>query len=216
MQIRDRIKELRRVPASELHRNPANFRKHSQAQQQAMREMLDSVGYVDALMAWESPNGLELLDGHMRADIDPTATVPVLIVDVNEHEAANILATFDPIGQMAQNSRKELDALLSRVTVSTEGIGDMLSKISSFKLPKSNIPDNRPTLATVSESSPSQPSDSASQSTEKPKLNSGPATQLITIVTTAAVIKKWQQYKASISLTQDAAAFAKLMESIEC
>ena len=44
MQIRDRIKELRRVPASELLPNPKNWRTHPVAQQDALRGVLAEIG----------------------------------------------------------------------------------------------------------------------------------------------------------------------------
>ena len=41
MNIRDRIKELRRVPASELRPSPKNWRTHPQMQQDALKRALD-------------------------------------------------------------------------------------------------------------------------------------------------------------------------------
>ena len=58
MKIRDRIKSLRRVKASELIPNPDNWRKHPQAQQDALRGILAEVGYVDALLVREDAEGL--------------------------------------------------------------------------------------------------------------------------------------------------------------
>ena len=67
MKIRDRIKELRRVPASELQPNPKNWRTHPQAQQDALRGVLAEVGYAGALLARETPEGgLMLIDGHFN------------------------------------------------------------------------------------------------------------------------------------------------------
>ena len=109
MQIRDRIKELRRVPASELRPNPKNWRKHPDAQRDALRGLLADVGYADALLARELPDGsLELVDGHLRAETTPDALVPVLVLDIDEQEATKILLTHDPIAAMA----KKLTALL--------------------------------------------------------------------------------------------------------
>jgi len=62
MQIRDRIKELRRVPASELIPNPKNWRVHPTAQQDALRGVLAEVGYADALIARETPAGPRQVD----------------------------------------------------------------------------------------------------------------------------------------------------------
>src|SRR5277367_1114518 len=101
MQIKDRIKELRRVHASELVPNIKNWRKHSNAQAQALRAMLLEVGYADALIARELSDGrLELIDGHLRAETTPDAIVPVLVLDVTEEEADKLLLTIDPMAAM--------------------------------------------------------------------------------------------------------------------
>ena len=54
MKIRDRIKELRRVPASRLRPHPNNWRTHPPAQQDALRGLLAEIGYADALVARDS------------------------------------------------------------------------------------------------------------------------------------------------------------------
>ena len=45
MRIRDRIKELRRVKASDLLPNPKNWRTHPVAQQDALKGLLAEIGY---------------------------------------------------------------------------------------------------------------------------------------------------------------------------
>ena len=81
MKIRDRIKEFRRVPASLLQPNPKNWRTHPQAQQDALKGILAEVGFADALLARETPEGgLMLIDGHLRAETASDALVPVLIL----------------------------------------------------------------------------------------------------------------------------------------
>lgn len=78
MKIRDRIRELRRVPASELLPNPKNWRTHPKAQQDALRGVLAEVGMADAVLARELPDGsLMLIDGHLRAETAADAKVPV-------------------------------------------------------------------------------------------------------------------------------------------
>src|SRR5271170_1295323 len=114
--IRDRIKEFRRVRASELIRNDKNWRKHSNAQAQALRAMLLEVGYADALIARELSDGrLELIDGHLRAETTPDAIVPVLVLDVTEEEADKVLLTLDPLAGMAQADQAKVEALLETV-----------------------------------------------------------------------------------------------------
>jgi hypothetical protein len=110
--MRDRIKELRRVKASELLANPKNWRKHPAAQKTAMRAVLDKIGFVTGVIARETEAGLEIIDGHLRADISQDELVPVLIVDLDGLEADKVLATFDPIGAMAQQDTAALAALI--------------------------------------------------------------------------------------------------------
>ncbi len=69
MRIRDRIRELRRVRASELRPNPRNWRTHPQTQRDALCGVLAEIGYADALLARELTDGsLELIDGHLRGN----------------------------------------------------------------------------------------------------------------------------------------------------
>src|SRR4051812_49765918 len=102
MPIRDRIKQLRRVPARELRPNPKNWRTHPPAQQDALRGVLAEIGYAGALLARELSDGsLELIDGHLRAETTPDATVPVLILDLDEAQAAKLLAVPDTLAAMS-------------------------------------------------------------------------------------------------------------------
>jgi DNA modification methylase len=74
MQIRNRIRELRWVKASELLPNPKNWRRHPKKQTAALRALLNEIGYADALIARELPDcRLQLLDGHLRAETTPGA-----------------------------------------------------------------------------------------------------------------------------------------------
>jgi hypothetical protein len=114
-QIRDRIVELRRVPAGELRANPRNWRRHPDTQRKALDAMLGDVGFAGAAIAYDDGEGLVLIDGHLRADRDPAQLVPVLVLDVDESEASKLLATFDPLGAMAVPDDEALAALLGEV-----------------------------------------------------------------------------------------------------
>ncbi len=123
MKIRDRIKELRRVPASQLRPNPRNWRVHPQNQRDALRGVLAEIGYADALLARELPDGsLELIDGHLRAETTPDQEVPVLVLDVDEQEAAKLLATLDPLAGMAETHEQVLAELLAEVTTESPAL----------------------------------------------------------------------------------------------
>ena len=130
MKIRDRIKELRRVKASELHPNPKNWRTHPKQQLDALRGILAEVGFAGAELARELPDGsLQLIDGHARAEIAGDAEIPVLILDVTESEADKILATFDPLGAMAEADAGKLEELLHEVQTGSEALAEMLADL---------------------------------------------------------------------------------------
>ena len=114
-EIRNRIKELRQVKASELKRNPKNWRTHPPEQREALEGVLSEIGYADALIARETPDGLELVDGHLRAETTPDAEVPVLVLDINEKEADLMLATFDPLASMAGLDALALNTLMENI-----------------------------------------------------------------------------------------------------
>jgi hypothetical protein len=126
--FRDRIKELRRVPASSLLPNPKNWRTHPQAQQDALRGILSEIGIADAVLAREMPDGsLMLIDGHLRAETVADAMVPVLVLDVTEAEADLMLVTFDPLSSLATSDSGKLDELLRSVKTEDQAIQQMLN-----------------------------------------------------------------------------------------
>jgi len=145
MQIKDRIKELRRVKASELIPNPKNWRTHPVAQQDALRGVLAEVGYADALIARETPEGLMLVDGHLRAETTPDSEVPVLVLDINEAEADLVLATLDPLAAMAGRDEERLDELLSTVTSDNDTVNALLQTLADgyepLTIPEPDPPD---------------------------------------------------------------------------
>lgn len=131
MKIRDRIVELRRVSASELHPHPKNWRTHPKHQMDAMRGVLSEIGFAGAEIARELPDGsLQLIDGHARAEIAGDSKIPVLILDVDETEANKILATFDPIGALAETDGEKLDAVLRDVDTGNEALQEMLASLA--------------------------------------------------------------------------------------
>ena len=130
MHIRDRIKELRRVKASKLRPNPRNWRTHPPAQRDALRGVLAEVGYAGALLARELPDGsLELIDGHLRAETTPEMEVPVLILDLDDGEAAKLLALHDPLAGMAEANDKALADLLTQVDTENDAVRALLDRM---------------------------------------------------------------------------------------
>jgi hypothetical protein len=131
MLIRDRIKELRRVPANELRPNPKNWRTHPDEQANAMRGILSEIGYADAVLARELDDGsLMLIDGHLRCETTPDAILPVLIVDVTEAEADLILASHDPLAGLATTDQTKLNDLLATLKPTSEALQEMLADLA--------------------------------------------------------------------------------------
>lgn len=125
--IRDRVKELRRVPARELIPHAKNWRVHTSEQEAALRGILNEVGFADAVLAREDENGkLILIDGHLRRDVAPDMEIPVLILDVDEVEAAKLLATHDPIAAMAETNDLLFDDLTKSLQFEDAALAAMM------------------------------------------------------------------------------------------
>ena len=131
MDIRDRVIELRKVPANELLENPKNWRKHPPSQRSAMLAALSEIGLADAVIARETPDGLQLIDGHLRQEILGNTPVPVLIVDLTAEEADKLLLTLDPMAAMAITDTDTLLALLEQTTIHSSALNDMLEGLAN-------------------------------------------------------------------------------------
>lgn len=130
MQIRDRIKELRRVRAADLQPNPKNWRTHPEKQRDALRGVLAEVGYADALLVRELDDGqLQLVDGHLRAETTPDALVPVLVLDVDQHEAERILLTHDPLTSLAEADPQRVGELVNACEFENPSVAEMLNTL---------------------------------------------------------------------------------------
>jgi ParB-like chromosome segregation protein Spo0J len=130
MQIRDRIKELRRVRADSLRPHPKNWRTHPDRQRDVLRGVLAEIGYADALLVRELPDGsLQLIDGHLRAETTPEIKVPVLVLDLTEDEAAKLLAVLDPLAGFAETNNDALADLLQLVETGNEAVGKLLGDL---------------------------------------------------------------------------------------
>lgn len=138
---RDRVVEMRRVPASELNANPKNWREHPPEQQRAMQGVLEEVGIAGALLARETPDGLELIDGHLRTEMNDATEWPVLILDVDENEADVLLASVDPIGALAKTNTDQLAALLGQIETDNADLDSLLTDLSD-SLPTQIDDDN--------------------------------------------------------------------------
>lgn len=124
--IRDRIVGFKRVKAARLVVNPNNWRVHNEGQKSVLRDILKEVGIANALVCRQLPNNkLEVIDGHLRQDADPSITWPVLILDVDENEAKKLLLSFDPLAAMATTDIAKLEVLRSEVATESANMALM-------------------------------------------------------------------------------------------
>ena len=115
--IRDRVIELRRVKANELVPHPHNAREHPPAQREALRGVLQQLGFAGAILAVERDGKLLTADGHLRAEELGDREVPVLVLDLTDREVETLLLTYDPISAMAKTNKERLEYLLSNYDV---------------------------------------------------------------------------------------------------
>jgi hypothetical protein len=121
--------------------NPANWRVHPKAQQDALAGALDQVGWVQQVLV-NKRSGF-VVDGHARVALAISRhepTVPVLYVDLSPDEEALVIATLDPIGAMATADDAKLRALLADISVDDAGLLALLGDLAGNE-PKVGLTD---------------------------------------------------------------------------
>src|ERR1043166_9885570 len=135
--MRDRIKDLRRVKASEIQGAPWNWRKHPKGQRDAVSGSLEELGFFSPLEVRELESGsLQLVDGHLRqeiiaADIGPDTLIPVVVTDLDEAEAKKANLVKDPLAALATADTAKLDSLLREVSTGSEALSAMLGELGT-------------------------------------------------------------------------------------
>jgi hypothetical protein len=131
---RNRVQELRYVAPRDLADHPLQWRTHPDHQRAALRGVLQEIGIAGALLAYESPTtGLTSIDGHLRKSLDPDTPWPTLVLDVDDAEAALLLATHDPLAALAEADRVQLEALLHEVTTGDAAVQQLLSDLAAHQ-----------------------------------------------------------------------------------
>ena len=128
--LKNRIKEMRSVKASQLRDNHKNWRLHPNEQRDALSNILTEIGIVDVLIAREDDDGsLVLIDGHLRKELIGEEDINVIILDIDEKESDIILATLDPLSAMAEADKNALKDLIDEIQIDNEDIEILLSDI---------------------------------------------------------------------------------------
>jgi ParB-like chromosome segregation protein Spo0J len=116
-----------------------------------LRGLLAEIGYADALIARQLPDGsYELIDGHLRAELTPEAEVPVLVVDLDEQEAAKLLAVLDPLAGLAEPDPELLAELVQSVETENRALRQFLDSLVP-ELPEPAPADKPPSETAVPE-----------------------------------------------------------------
>jgi DNA modification methylase len=114
--------------ADELADNPANWRRHPQAQLSALTDVLAEVGWAGALLYNEATG--RLIDGHARKALTRGGQVPVLIGSWTAEQEKTILATLDPLAAMAEADPGKLEALLREVQPGSDSVAQLLAGLA--------------------------------------------------------------------------------------
>lgn len=157
--IRNRISEILDVPGSLVLPNPQNWRTHPESQTSALRGILASVGVVDVLKVVKHPKvpgSYMLIDGHARAEILGDRSVKVAVLDLTPEEQRLVLASFDPVGNLAGTDQDMLDQLIDGLAVDDSALQALLEGIRSFD------PGETPDLDSVGEEHGEEPDASLS------------------------------------------------------
>lgn len=127
----NRIKEYKLVDPKEIRMNPNNFRVHPDHQRQVMKGILGDVGWVEAVLI-NSITG-NMIDGHLRVEEaikNKEETVPVLYVELSEEEENTVLATLNPVGQLATENAKKLERVLGMVKTRDENVAALVKLVA--------------------------------------------------------------------------------------
>lgn len=111
--------------------NPRNWRVHPLNQQNALKGVLDEVGWVQEVIVNQRTGNL--IDGHLRCQLaarEGAKTIPVVYVDLSEEEEALVLSTLDPIAAMATTDKQKLDELFASIDTDNADVLKMLDDIA--------------------------------------------------------------------------------------
>lgn len=117
---------------SQLLANPANWRIHPKAQQDALAGLLDQVGWVQDVIVNQRTD--HVVDGHLRVSLAISRqepTVPVVYVDLSEDEERLVLASIDPLAAMAVMDKDALGELLASVEAGDAALAAMLAGLGA-------------------------------------------------------------------------------------
>jgi hypothetical protein len=157
MKFQNRIRGLVDLPGTRVLPTAKNFRLHPDRQRSVLRGMLAHIGIVDTVLVRPAdPEALEalralkpadargfakwsagyagdfvLVDGHLRAEEIRDQALSALVLDLDEPEAAAVLATFDPVGDLAGFDRAKYLALTRELVFENKDVRALVDELSA-------------------------------------------------------------------------------------
>jgi hypothetical protein len=156
MKYQIRIRGLAMLPGSRIRPAPKNFRLHPAKQRAAMRGLLAEIGVAGAVLVWVPDvaararlRALEpgdavafaawllayagdfvLYDGHLRAEEVRDQPLPALVTDLDEKEAAEALATYDAVSDLAEFDRTKFVDLTGEFKSTERAVRELVDELS--------------------------------------------------------------------------------------
>jgi DNA modification methylase len=115
------------VPPDQLMAHPDNWRIHPKYQQEALRGVINDIGYIKSVTVNKTTG--RVVDGHLRVTLalrDGIPTIPVEYVELTEAEEAEALLTLDPIAALAGSDKDNLELLLAKVGTENDAVMKLL------------------------------------------------------------------------------------------
>ena len=113
---RDRVVGTGMADPKQLKRHPLNWRLHSDFQADALKGLLNQVGWIHQAAVVNKRTG-RIVDGHLRVELavkNAEPEIPVTYVDLSEEEEALALAALDSITALANPDDAKLREVLSQ------------------------------------------------------------------------------------------------------
>lgn len=131
---RNRIIGHGNVHPNDLIANDRNWRKHPDAQNEALIAAIRRIGFVRSVTV--NKRSGRIVDGHARVALairEQQAAIPVEYVDLSDAEEKEALATLDPLSAMAEADDEMLQSLVDELNLSAvpeyEGLLDSLDEL---------------------------------------------------------------------------------------
>lgn len=133
------------VDPKELVPNPANWRQHPSHQRSALADVLMEIGWVQDVIVNKTTGNL--VDGHLRLGLaldNDEPSIPVGYVELSEDEERLVLATLDPLAELAVADAESLERLLAELEVDGESLQGLLDDLLQAVAEPDPIPGQEP------------------------------------------------------------------------